>query len=366
MIPVLKPVLPSFEDLEPLLRQIDQNQWYTNHGPLVQKLEERLSQRFRQGGHYITACNATLALTVTLQSLNLPAKSRCIVPSWTFPASPLSIVAAGLEPYFVDLDNQTHLPCTQQIRDLVADPHNHISALMVTYPFGQPIDDQFWESLAQELEIELIFDAAAAFDGWQPTNVPSVISLHATKILPGGEGAFIYTKDHDLALEIRARTTFGFNSSGKTSVYLGTNAKLSEYHAAIALHSLSHYDLNRTRLYSVAKQYILNLQDCPVSLPKGLGDWLTMTLNIKVPSSLNLNELESYLADHHVETRRWWTPCHTMPAFQAYPRVEDLSSTQHQYSTTLGIPFGRNDQIIHDVPIVCSLICDWMKSGFGV
>ena len=46
MIPVLRPRLPSAEQLLPYLRRIDATRIYTSWGPLALELEERLCRRF--------------------------------------------------------------------------------------------------------------------------------------------------------------------------------------------------------------------------------------------------------------------------------------------------------------------------------
>ena len=42
-IPVLKPDMPSVDDLLPYLRRIDESQQYANFGPLCLELERRLA-----------------------------------------------------------------------------------------------------------------------------------------------------------------------------------------------------------------------------------------------------------------------------------------------------------------------------------
>jgi hypothetical protein len=45
-IPVTRPKLPSAERLAPYRRRIDEARFYSNFGPLVQRLEDRLAHRF--------------------------------------------------------------------------------------------------------------------------------------------------------------------------------------------------------------------------------------------------------------------------------------------------------------------------------
>ncbi len=360
-VPVLKPELPNLSELSYRIESIDKTHWYTNNGPLVKELEDRLSFRYDGEGHFVTINNATSALALVLQSLNLPSGSRCLVPSWTFAASPLSILSAGLEPYFIDVDLITQTPAIEQIREAVSDPQNNIRALIVVYPFGEPIDHIYWENLAAELNLKLVFDAAAAFDQWTPTNVPSVISLHATKILPAAEGAVVFSKKKELIQELRSRANFGFSSSDRTASYAGTNAKLSEYHAAIALCSLDRYNAKRESLRKVAFQYKQRLNTTKFELPQGFGTWLATTMNVKLPSSYDIDDVESYLSRHGIQTKRWWTPCHLMTIFQRSPRSKSFHSTHLLSRQMIGLPFGSHHSIADHVDIVCSQLLKYKR-----
>src|SRR5579864_1599285 len=108
LIPVLKPKLPATADLLPYLAEIDERRWYSNSGPLVTRLEEQLSRHFRFRDHGVfTVANGTLGLTVALMARRVPAGSLCLMPSWTFAATPHAARLAGLTPSFHDVDRRT-------------------------------------------------------------------------------------------------------------------------------------------------------------------------------------------------------------------------------------------------------------------
>ena len=96
MISILKPLLPQREQLTAYLDRIDASRWYSNQGPLVRELEARFRGHWNDETHVVTVANATLGLCLALEALELPPQSMCIVPTWTFSASALAIVRAGL------------------------------------------------------------------------------------------------------------------------------------------------------------------------------------------------------------------------------------------------------------------------------
>ena len=66
-IPVLRPRLPSAEQLLPYLRRIDATRVYTSWGPLALELEERLCRRFSlPRGGVVSAGSGTSALTAAI------------------------------------------------------------------------------------------------------------------------------------------------------------------------------------------------------------------------------------------------------------------------------------------------------------
>ena len=62
---------------------------------------------------------------------------------------------------------------------------------MPVVPFGQPIDVAAWDRFAAATGLPVVIDAAAGFDTLVPGRIPTVVSLHATKVLGAGEGAFV-------------------------------------------------------------------------------------------------------------------------------------------------------------------------------
>src|SRR6266404_3988864 len=104
-IPIMRPKLPSVQRLTPYLRAIDSSRIYSNFGPLVMSLEDRLAAHFNlPTGTITTVANATLGLTLALMAQDVRPGTLCAMPAWTFIASAQSALMAGLIPYFVDVD----------------------------------------------------------------------------------------------------------------------------------------------------------------------------------------------------------------------------------------------------------------------
>src|SRR6185437_1107659 len=87
-VPIARPRLPTRDAIGPYLDRIDAARWYTNHGPLVRELESRLAARLAGGAGVVTVANGTIALTLALKAAGAKPGTLCVMPAWTFVASP--------------------------------------------------------------------------------------------------------------------------------------------------------------------------------------------------------------------------------------------------------------------------------------
>jgi dTDP-4-amino-4,6-dideoxygalactose transaminase len=339
LLPVLRPDLPSAADLLPYLEEIDQRRWYSNSGPLVVRLEEQLSRHLGFSSHsVITTANATLGLTVALMARRAPPGSICLVPSWTFAATPHAASAAGLIPWFVDVDRRTWALNPDHVTEMLKQMPRPVAALIVVSPFGAPIDVQAWEQFEDRTGVLVIVDAAAAFDTTRASRLPFVISLHATKILGAGEGGFIASTDSQFLERVRACCNFGFQGS-RNAMLPALNAKMSEYHAAVALASLASWSVTRQRHIRIMEWYRRGVAHVDrVSLqPKYGHGWVSGTTSVLLPPCTRDGVCKNLLQSG-IETRLWWgTGCHTQPAFMDCPSGA-LPVTEELGRRVLGLP----------------------------
>lgn len=84
------------------LEKIDISHIYTNYGPLNQHFEEKIMSNFSIVKAVTTVANATLGLMAAIQFKKKKGK-YALMPSFTFPATPLAAIWCGLEPYFIDV-----------------------------------------------------------------------------------------------------------------------------------------------------------------------------------------------------------------------------------------------------------------------
>lgn len=337
-LPVLRPRLPTAEALAPYLRRIDEAGWYSNAGPLHEALRERL------GGHFglaarnvVLTANGTLGLTLALQAQQPAPGSLCLMPSWTFVATAHAVRQAGLEPFFVDVDAETWALSPTQALLQVAGAPGPVGAVVVVAPFGAPVDVVAWDRFREASGLAVAIDAAAGFDSLKPGAVPAMVSLHATKALGIGEGGAVFTSDEALALEIGARARFGFRGERLATVD-ATNAKLSEYAAAVGHAALDAWPETRSAWLALRALYELALSGLQgLTVSPRLSDVASSTFTIVGRG--DCQDLADALAEQGIGSQSWWgSGCHRQPPFRRCARSA-LPVTERLGERSLGLPF---------------------------
>ncbi len=353
MIPVLVPDLPTTEELLPWLRRIEHNKWYTNFGPLVQEFESQLIKLFTQEnkGHlkrnlYLTTVSSgTTALELALLALNLPAGCHALLPAFTFPATAIAIKRSGIQPIFTDVDPQQWLLTPKIARQVLEKKPYDVVIPVATFGCPQPVEE--WDKFNEETGIPVLIDAAAAF-GTQSIGERCIItfSFHATKPFGIGEGGLVVANRFDFIDQVRKLSNFGFDCG--TITQSGSNAKLSEYHAAVALAQLKRWTQiieRREKIWEIYRRN-LSVMENKISLQKVPSDYIRATLSIKINSiNTHLEQLIEQLTHQGIQTRRWYyPPLFKFPAFRDAVRISpdgcnDLVVTQKLSQCLLGLPF---------------------------
>ncbi len=344
-IPLLVPDLPTATEVLPYLQRIEQARWYTNFGPLVREFEQSLLNQFTQvqaGEWYLTTVsNGTLGLELALQVLNLPKGARVLIPALTFVATATAVIRAGCQPVLADIDPDSWL-LTPDLA-LIAWQRQPYHAVMPVATFGCPQEVEAWESFFARTGVPVVIDAAGAFGNQQVgKNILTVFSLHATKALGIGEGGFIIGGNQHLIAAIRELSNFGISKQAHFVTQVGTNAKMSELHAAVGLAALARWSQKQQRYRQLYRDYLTILcRACPqIILQNKPIEGIYPVLPICLPNGQNGQTVATYLAFQGIETRRWYCPpIFEHSAFAQVPWSDSLETVRHLAGRLLGLPF---------------------------
>lgn len=234
MINVTKTYLPDKEKYKKYIDEIYTNGQITNRGPLVRRLEERLS-KYLGVKNLILVANGTVALEIAYRTLGV--KGFAITTPFSFVATTSSLVTNGILPIFADIDPETFNIDPSNIEALITP---NTSAIVATHVFGNACNIEKLDAIAKKHRLKVIYDGAHAFDvKYKGQNIAhygdiTTLSFHATKLFHTIEGGALIINDDELVQKARFLINFGIKNQEKIPE-LGTNAKMNEFEAAMGL-----------------------------------------------------------------------------------------------------------------------------------
>ncbi|MEX0794739.1 MAG: aminotransferase class V-fold PLP-dependent enzyme, partial [Pirellulaceae bacterium] len=192
---------PADADVEEALQETYRNgTWGHYHGPRGQELEACLAE-FYQVDHALTCSSGTVAVTIALRGLHLPAESEVLLAAYDFPGNFRAIQEAGLRPVLVDIDPETWCLDLAQIEAACS---SRTAAMIVSHLHGglAPMP-QIMDLAARQglLVVEDACQAPGALIGkrrvasWGDVGV---VSFGGSKLLTAGRGGAVLTSRGDV------------------------------------------------------------------------------------------------------------------------------------------------------------------------
>ncbi len=118
---------------------------------------------------------------------------------------------------------------------------------------------------------------------------------------------------------------------------IGTNAKMSEADAAVALASLDEWPETRRKWLRIRTELTQHLVSEGLRAPEALSSgWAT---NYLIMESDDISSDESLFWSLGLETRRWWTPAHLVDGGSLnIPGDSKFPNSTNFYESWLGLP----------------------------
>jgi FlaA1/EpsC-like NDP-sugar epimerase/dTDP-4-amino-4,6-dideoxygalactose transaminase len=359
-LPFARPARPPLERVLQRVSHSYESGQLTN-GVLVRELEERMADRVRVD-HVVAVSSCTSGLMLVVQALVEGRPGPVVLPSFTFSASAHAVAWNGRTPRFVECD-----PDTFQIDLAHAEAAlDGAGALMPTHVFGAPCSPEAVEKLAASNGVPVVFDAAHALGATfreRPIGGfgdAEVFSLTPTKPMVAGEGGLVATHDADLAARVRLGRDYG-NPGDYDTRFVGLNARMSEFHAAMALESLNLLDRTLARRRELALRYVAGLADVPgirsQTVPLAdLSTYKDFTIAVDADQfGIDRNQLVAVLAAQGIDTRNYFDPpVHRQQAYRAEPPL-CLPTTEAVSRSVVSLPIYP-DLSFDDVNVVIRTI----------
>lgn len=255
------------DDIDAAIRRVCESSAFVG-GPDVEAFEREWAG-YTGAPHAIGVANGTDAIELVLRALDLPAGSAVLVPANTFVATAEGVVAAGLEPRFVDVEADSGLIDLGHCRQLLDE---RVEAIIPVHLYGRLVDMAAVATFADVHGLVVVEDAAQAHGARRhgthggSTGVAGTFSFYPGKNLGAfGDAGAIITADGGLAERVRLLRDHGRAGTGDHSV-VGRNSRLDTLQAAVLRAKLPHLDAWNERRRRVADTY-------RTVLPPDLLDW---------------------------------------------------------------------------------------------
>lgn len=229
-------------------------------GPKVKEAEEAFCQRFR-ATYAIAVNSATTALQIAVAACGVGPGDEVLVSPYTMVASASAILMNNAVPVFVDVDKDTYNMDPEQIEKWITP---RTKAILTVNIFGLPSNLPRIKEIAVKHNLLVIEDNSqspgATINGVEAGTIADigVFSLNYHKVIQCGEGGVLLTKDAQLAYRCQLIRNHGeiiLDELGDMDTcIIGSNYRMSELHAAIAIEQLKKLDTFLKKRRNLAAQ----------------------------------------------------------------------------------------------------------------
>lgn len=311
-IQVTEPFLPPLEEYLDFLKGIWDRNYLTNNGPLLKELEQKLQAHHRLAMPVYCVANGALGLQIAIKALGV--KGEVVTTPFSYVATTACPLWEGCSVKFADIE-QDYLTIDPAAVEAAITPRTE--AILATHVFGNPCDVEALDRIAKKHNLALIYDAAHAFGvtykgrsllEWGDA---SMVSMHATKLFHTVEGGFVVAGDPEVGKKIEWMRRFGHK--GPDDFHgVGTNAKLSELHAAMGLANyprLPEIVANRRTVCEAYDEALIRIPGLRPAFKLREGtDWNHAYYPVLCPSHDHREALIARLEAAGVFTRRYFEP----------------------------------------------------------
>lgn len=256
IIQVTRSSMPDFEEYCEEIKKLWDSHWLTNMGEEHQELQREL-EVFLNCSHVVLYTNGHLALENVIAAMQFPMGGEVITTPFTFVSTTHAIFRNGLTPVFCDVKPDNYTIDVDKIEALITDK---TVAIVPVHVYGNMCDVERIKEIAERHNLKVIYDAAHAFAvkyrGISSANFgdATMFSFHATKVFNTIEGGAVCFQDDSLVATMNDMKNFGIRGPERI-VFIGGNAKMSEFQAAMGICNLRHLEQEIGKRKLVTERY---------------------------------------------------------------------------------------------------------------
>jgi perosamine synthetase len=354
-IPLAKPYITQY-----MVDSVTNTLWsgFLTEGGLTEQFEKSIAN-YCNVTNAIAVPNATIGLELALNNV-VSDSVDVIIPSFTHPATALSIVRAGMRPALIDINIDTMLIDYDLLGNVYSDK---VAAIMPVSLFGNPLNYSKLYKIDKDMHI--IEDAAcsigSSYNGLKTGSLAdvSVFSFHPRKIITTGEGGMILTNNTRINNSICKAKNFGtFTKIGDFDVS-GSNYKMSDLQASLGFAQTMILDKIVETRQRLANRYTKAFEDISEITPQktttdGIHSYQTYCVLVK-----NRDNIMSRLRNIGIETQIGSHALHRCPKFLSQSQTTilcNLDNSEYVYNHSLALPLYYDMKVSDQNIVIKNLI----------
>ena len=361
VINVTRSSMPDFAEYCEEIRELWDSHWLTNMGVKHKTLEAALQKRLQC--EYLTLfTNGHLALENLIEAFGL--HGEIITTPFTFASTTHAIVRCGCTPVFCDIDPVSFTLDPKKLEALITDK---TVAILPVHVYGNLCDVDAIDAIAKRHDLPVLYDAAHAF-GVERGGVSAacfgdaaMFSFHATKVFNTIEGGAVCCRDAQTLQRLCDLKNFGIHGPESTP-YVGGNAKMNEFCAAMGLCNLRHLDEELEKRRKVSERYDEQLAGVPGlqinRIPDGVRSNYAYYPVVFDGYRYTRDEVYALLAEHDVIARKYFYPLtNAFECYRGQPGFDpkDTPIAAHVADRVLTLPLYA-DLPLETVDQICKII----------
>ena len=365
---VTRSSMPPMEEYEKEISELWDTHWLTNMGAKHRRFQAEL-EAMLDVPHVALYCNGHLALENIIEAMGFPKGSEIITTPFTFASTTHAIVRSGLKPVFCDVNPDDYTIDVTKIEALITDK---TVAIVPVHVYGNLCDVETIKAIADKHGLKVIYDAAHAFavkykgQSAGAFGDASMFSFHATKVFNTIEGGAVCFHDDALVQKLNDLKNFGIHGPEEVA-YIGGNAKMNEFCAAMGICNLRHLDEEIAKRKVVVERYRSHLEGIPgIKLAPAQKDvepnyaYFPVVFDKSVFGA-DRDEVFDALAKNGIGARKYFYPLtNTFDAYKGQFNAENTPIALDISLRVLTLPLYA-DLTMDDVDRICETILSCKK-----
>lgn len=289
---------------------------------------EEIVKKYTNSRYVLAVSNATVGLFCCLKSLGIgdDPSDEVIVPNVTFIATANSVLMAGSKVVLCDVDKSNGKMNIEELKRKIT---SKTKAIIPVHLYGYPCDMFSIKEICEEYGLYCIEDAAQGLGTFYYSKHVGtigdcgVISLYGNKSITTGEGGLILTDNEEIYKKCYRLKNHGRDTKGVfIHDYIGYNFCYTDLQAAVGIAQMGKYDKILTKKRKIYDRYcegfknISNIRKIDYIDKQEKPNWWFSSFMFE-----RSNELEKYLKENEVQTRKFFYPLHMQPCYVNFDRV---------------------------------------------